>query len=234
MTLEDEATPSRGRWVALLLYGCVIGGLILAWQNPDLRQHMEPQALARQGRELLAQPFGTAWVLLAYVLAVACGVPTTVMVTVGVMVFGPWPGVPYALAGMVTGSVFVYGIGRYSGAAFIDRWARHGRLKFLARVLQKEGLWAVFVVRAVPLAPFVLVCMTAGAFRIRFRHYVVGTALGLAPGTIMMGLFWDRVKAAMDHPDWRAFCVLLFMVTLVVVTVRWFKRKIAQERLLSE
>ena len=234
MNMDREPASSRGRWLALVLYGCLIAGLVLAWQDPSLKQHLQPQALASHGKSLLAQPMGTAWVLLAYMCAVVAGVPTSVMATVGVMVFGPWPGVPYALMGMVCGSLVVYGLGRYSGAAFIDRWARKGRLHTLATVLQKEGLWAVFVVRAVPLAPFVLVSMTAGAFRIRFWHYVVGTALGLAPGTVMMGLFWDRVKAALEQPNWTTYSVLLFMVVLVVVTVRWFKRKIAQEQLLQE
>jgi uncharacterized membrane protein YdjX (TVP38/TMEM64 family) len=234
MNMDREPASSRGRWVVLALYGCLIAALIMAWQNPELRQHLQPQALANHGKALLEQPMGTLWVLLAYVCAVVAGVPTSVMATVGVMVFGPWPGVAYALMGMVSGALLVYGVGRYSGAAFIDRWARTGRLHTLATVLQKEGLWAVFVVRAVPLAPFVLVSMTAGAFRIRFWHYVVGTALGLAPGTVMMGLFWDRVKAALEHPNWATYSVLLFMVALIAFTVRWFKRKLAQEQLLQE
>jgi uncharacterized membrane protein YdjX (TVP38/TMEM64 family) len=234
MNVYQETVPGRGRWLVLLLYLCLIVGLVVAWQNPSMRQHLEPEALAKAGKKLLAQPLGSLWVLLGYVVAAAAGVPTTIMVTVGVMVFTPWPGVAYALAGMVSGAVVIYGLGRYSGAAFIDRWTKQGRMRTLAKVLQKEGLWAVFVIRAVPIAPFVLVSMTAGAFRIRFWHYVLGTALGLTPGTLMMGLFWDRVKAALAHPNWEAYSVLLFMVTLVVLTVRWFKRKLAQEQLLQD
>jgi uncharacterized membrane protein YdjX (TVP38/TMEM64 family) len=234
MNPVKKSLPDWGRWLVLALYLALIIVLVFAWQDPVLRHHLQPEALAQSGKKLLNRPFGALWVLLGYVVAAASGVPTSIMVTVGVMVFSPWPGVAYALAGMVSGAVVIYAVGRYSGAAFIDRWTRHGRMRSLATVLQKEGLKAVFIIRAVPIAPFVLVSLTAGAFRIPFGQYVAGTLLGLMPGTLMMGLFWDRVKATLEHPNWLAYGVLVFLLVLVALTVRWFKRKLAHEHMLQE
>ncbi len=232
--LDQLSSPNWGRWLVISLYLCLIAGVLLAWQDPVLHQHLQPEALAQSGKSLLNRPFGAVWILMGYVVVAAAGVPTTIMVTVGVMVFNPWPGVAYALSGMVCGAMAIYAVGRYSGAAFIDRLTQQGRMRALSTVLQNEGLKAVFVIRAVPIAPFVLVSLTAGAFRIPFGRYVLGTALGLAPGTLMMGLFWDRVKATLEHPNWLAYSVLAFMLTLIVLTVRWFKKKLAQEQMLQD
>ena len=47
-------------------------------------------------------------------------------------------------------------------------------------------------VRLVPAAPFTLVNLVAGAMRIRFLHYLAGTALGLLPGLAVMAALGAR------------------------------------------
>jgi uncharacterized membrane protein YdjX (TVP38/TMEM64 family) len=217
-----------GRWVLMVLYLLVIVGLTVAWRDPALRQYMEPRALARMGQALLAMPMGPIMVLGGYVVAVLLAVPVVALITVGALVFGPWPGMAYALCGMVSGAIVSYGIGLYMGAELIDRWSNQGRLHALAMALKRRGLWAIIVIRAVPVAPFVVVNMTAGAFRVRFRDYVLGTFLGLAPGTVMISLFMDRLTAALAAPDKTTYGALAAVVLLFAVVLWWFKRLMAR------
>jgi uncharacterized membrane protein YdjX (TVP38/TMEM64 family) len=217
-----------GRWVLMVLYLLVIVGLTVAWRDPALRQYMEPRALARMGQALLAMPMGPIMVLGGYVVAVLLAVPVAVLITVGALVFGPWPGMAYALFGMVSGAIVSYGIGLYTGAELIDRWSNQGRLHALAMALKRRGLWAIIVIRAVPVAPFVVINMTAGAFRVRFRDYVLGTFLGLAPGTIMISLFMDRLTAALAAPDKTTYGALAAVVLLFGAVLWWFKRLMAR------
>jgi uncharacterized membrane protein YdjX (TVP38/TMEM64 family) len=218
-----------GRWVLMLIYLLLIVGLVLAWQDPSMRQHMEPAALARQGRALLDMPAGPLLVLGGYVLAVLLAMPVGVLITVGVLVFGPWPGMAYALAGMVSGSMASYGVGLLIGADAVDRWSQQGRIHALALALKRRGLWAIVLVRAVPVAPFIVVNMTAGAFRVRFRDFVLGTALGLAPGTVMISLFMDRLTAALANPGVVTYGVLAGVVLAVVGGLVWFRKSVLKE-----
>lgn len=217
-----------GRWLLMVMYLLVIVGLTLAWRDPVLRQYMEPAALARTGQSLLAMPLGPIMVLAGYVLAVVLAVPVAVLITVGALVFGPWPGMAYALVGMVCGAIVTYGIGLYSGAQLVDRWSTQGRIHALALALKRRGLWAIIVIRAVPVAPFVVVNMTAGAFRVRFRDYVLGSFIGLAPGTIMISLFMDRLTAALAEPDATTYGLLAAVVMLFGGVLWWFKRLMAR------
>lgn len=217
-----------GRWLLMVLYLLVIVGLTLAWRDPVLRQYMEPAALARSGQSLLAMPLGPIMVLGAYVLAVVLAVPVAVLITVGALVFGPWPGMAYALVGMVSGAIVTYGVGLYLGAQLVDRWSTQGRIHALASALKRRGLWAIIIIRAVPVAPFVVVNMTAGAFRVRFRDYVLGSFIGLAPGTIMISLFMDRLTAALTEPDAITYGLLVAMLLLFGGVLWWFKRLMAR------
>lgn len=218
-----------GRWLLMLLYLLVIVGLTLAWRDPVLRQYMEPASLARTGQTLLAMPFGPIMVLGGYVLAVVLAMPVAVLITVGALVFGPWPGMAYALVGMVCGAIVTYGMGLYLGAQLVDRWSTQGRIHALATALKRRGLWAVIVIRAVPVAPFVVVNMTAGAFRVRFLDYVLGSFIGLAPGTIMISLFMDRLTAALTEPDALTYGALLVMALVFGLALWWFKRLMARQ-----
>lgn len=217
-----------GRWLLMVMYLLVIVGLTLAWRDPVLRQYMEPAALARTGQSLLAMPLGPLMVLAGYVLAVVLAMPVAVLITVGALVFGPWPGIAYTLVGMVSGAIVTYGIGLYSGAQLVDRWSTQGRIHALALALKRRGLWAIIVIRAVPVAPFVVVNMTAGAFRVRFRDYVLGSFIGLAPGTIMISLFMDRLTAALAEPDATTYGLLAAVVMLFGGVLWWFKRLMAR------
>lgn len=214
-----------GRWLLIGLYVALIVGVTLAWRDPEWRPYLEPQALARMGRELLDMPMGPVLVLLGYVLAVLMAMPVAALITVGALVFGPWPGMAYALFGMVAGATATYGLGRLAGAQWVDSFAPDGRLHAVADAVKRRGLWAVIVIRAVPLAPFIVVNMTAGAFRVRLRDYVLGTFLGLAPGTIVISLFMDRLTAALASPDAGTYTALAGVV-LGGLLLLWLVRRL--------
>jgi len=51
-------------------------------------------------------------------------------------------------------------------------------------LLSDHGLSAVLVVRLVPLVPFIAINYASGLSGVRFRHYVLGSALGMVPGSL--------------------------------------------------
>lgn len=224
--MSDKPVASAGlawRWLVLAVYVAILIGLAVLWRRPDMRHWLEPQSLSEQGRLLLATPLGPLAVLAGYVLAVLLGVPVLLLITVGALVFTPWPGMAYALCGMVVGATVTYGIGRYTGAQTMDRWTK-GRLALLSRHLQRRGLVTMIVVRVMPVAPFIMVNLVAGALRVKLRDYVLGTFVGLLPGTVMISLFMDRLTQAWRAPGASSYAALAACV-LVLIVVFWWVRK---------
>jgi uncharacterized membrane protein YdjX (TVP38/TMEM64 family) len=210
----------------LLLYACVIAGVSWALRDDALRQHLEPAALARWGKQLLAMPMGSVLVLGGYVLACLMAAPVALLVTAGALIFGPWPGMAYALCGMVCGATVTYLIGRFLGAQAMDHWSNTGKLKGLASLVERRGFWAVVFVRAFPVGPFVLINLSCGALRVRPRDYVLGTALGLLPGTVIISLFTEQLThwlSAATAADWG--WVAGGVIALVLAGLWWKQRR---------
>ena len=82
----------------------------------------------------------------------------------------------------------------------------------------------MIAVRVVPIAPFAIVNMVAGASHIRLRDMVLGTALGMAPGTVIMAFFVEQIVAAFRQPGPLAAAIVLGLLALVAVG-GWAARK---------
>jgi len=226
--MRTDGEANRGRWLILGFYLLVVSALVFVWLDPVYRPLIEPENLSKQGQALLANRFGVLQVLAIYVLAVAIGLPTSVMVTVGVLIFGPWPGMPFAWLGMVAGSTLIYAVGRYSASSFVARRMQKGHMNSMSQLFEQRGFMAVLLLRLLPVAPFIVVGLAAGAFRIRFIHYVLGTAFGLLPLTIAVGLFWDRLKAAIQQPSWASWLLLFLLLMGFAWGIRWLKMHFTQ------
>lgn len=214
-----------GRLALLLLYLAVLGLVWMAWRDPAWRVLLSPIMLAEFGRQVLAWPLGPVWVLLAYVVAVALAMPVLALITLGVLIFGPWPGMAYALAGMVAGATVTYGLGQLTGAQVLDRVLK-GRLQLMSTHLHRRGLWAIVLLRALPVAPFIVVNLGAGALRVRLRDYVLGTFLGLLPGTVLISLFMRQVQQAVRTATPGAWLALAGGVLLVAGALWWLNRQL--------
>jgi uncharacterized membrane protein YdjX (TVP38/TMEM64 family) len=89
------------------------------------------------------------------------------------------------------------------------------RINKVSRSIAKNGIVAVTLVRLMPIAPFTLVNLVAGAIRIPILDYTVGTALGLLPGLLLMTALGDRLLRIVNDPS------LTDILGFVVVLICW-------------
>lgn len=212
------------RWGLLSAYMLGLVGVSLLARDPAWAHWFDPHWLSGQGQALLALPLGPLAVVAGYVLLVLMAVPVLALIVVGATVFGPWPGMAYSLVGMVTGASVAFAFGRFTGAQGMDRLTR-GRLSLLNRHLHQRGLLTVALVRFMPVAPFMVVNLAAGALRVKLRDFVLGSALGLLPGTVVISLFTDRLLTAWQAPSVPVSVWLsLLAVVLMGLGAWWWKR----------
>jgi uncharacterized membrane protein YdjX (TVP38/TMEM64 family) len=140
-----------------------------------------------------------------------------VLIIVCILVFGPWHGFAYSLAGALSSAVLTYGVGHLLGRKTVWRFAGK-KLRELNRRLARRGLVTMIVVRIIPFAPFTVINLVAGASHIRFRDYLIGSAVGMLPGMAAISLFTDQLAATIEKPDLPAFAILAAVVGVIVVT----------------
>ena len=126
-----------------------------------------------------------AWLALALGQALALMTPmprSALSVLVGA-VAGFWAGLALVLVGGLLGGLGGFLVSRWLGREAV---ARSGsRLRRLDPALHERGFIAVLVARVMPMIAFMLVSYTAGLSEIRLIPYLLGTALGMVPGSVL-------------------------------------------------
>ena len=189
------------RMLALALLAVALVSLALAWRWTPLGDLVNLESLVKLARSLQGMPFTPLAVIGGYVLAGLLMVPVTLLIGVTGIVFGPLAGGAYAIGGTLLSAAATYGIGRWLGrdtlqrlvGPRIERWSRH---------IARSGIVAMVVTRLLPIAPFTMINVIAGALQIRFRDYLIGTILGMAPG-IFITVTFAMVDWTMSvNPHW--------------------------------
>ncbi|AOJ90749.1 hypothetical protein WS87_28660 [Burkholderia sp. MSMB0856] len=197
----------------------LIAALALAWRFSPLGKALNVASLAHAAAHAAQLPGAPALLLAGYVVAATLSVPITLLITVTGLVFGAWPGFAYASAGTMAAAAVTYGIGRWLGRDAVRRLAG-ARANRLSEHIGRRGVVAMAVLRLLPVAPFTIVNLVAGASHIGLRDFLVGTAIGMLPGIVLTVTFAHQLTAAFSHPGPRAFAWLAAIgVALVGVSV---------------
>ena len=90
------------------------------------------------------------------------------------------------------------------------------KLRRIKQSLEGRGIITVTTIRLIPAAPYTLVNLAAGALRIPPLDYTVGTALGLAPGILVMSLLGSTIVGIIADPTVGG---IAFLIGLLVGTI---------------
>ena len=198
-----QTKPARRRLHVAARFGVAVATValvILAWRYTQLSELTEPGALQAFLDRVGGNPWTPLIVVAIFVIAGCVGFPVTALIAGTAVTFGAWPGLAYASAGAMASAVVTYVIGSWAGTGVL-RQLIGPRLSRMRRLIAKRGILAVMSIRLVPIAPFTVVNLVAGALRIPLLDYVIGTALGLAPGLVAMSLLGDQIFQVVSNPS---------------------------------
>jgi uncharacterized membrane protein YdjX (TVP38/TMEM64 family) len=174
-------------------------------------------------------PFTPLAALAAFMVGGFILVPLTLLILASVLAFGPVFGFIYALGGTVASALSTYALGRMLGRDRI-RELVGGKLNRISRRMAKRGLLAVITVRIVPVAPFTVVNLVAGASHIRPRDFFLGTLLGVAPGILAITLFEEGLVNALKSPEMGNYLILSGVIAAVLGGGWLLRKRLAGKR----
>lgn len=168
--------------------------------------------------------------LAAYIVQTALSLPGAAVLSLAAgAVFGFIPGVLLVHLGATAGATLAFLFSRH---LFRDTVRRRfaPRLERLNREIENEGVSYLLFLRLVPLFPFFLVNLGAGLTSIPLRSYVLGTALGIVPGTLVFvnagaSLATIRSIGEVASPRVIGAFVLLGLFALVPTVVKKIRKK---------
>ena len=176
---------------ALLVVLLVAGGVAaLLVDVPDV-------SALREWRASLGAP-GWAALLVGLALATLAPVPRTALSVLCGVLAGFWGGLALALGSGVLGALAGFGLARWLGRETVTRLAGP-RLARADALLARRGTLAVLSGRLIPITPFTLVSYAGGLSGIPLRAYLLGSAVGLVPGTVLHVTIGATVGAGDQH-----------------------------------
>ncbi len=224
----EQRKPARHQLALTVSILAAILGLTAAWHWSPLREWVNVDTLVGFASEFEQFPGAPLLALGIFVIGGLVAFPLTVLIIVCVLVFGPWHGFLYSMLGALLSAMSTYVLGHWLGRNAVRRFAGT-KLRELNRRLAQRGLITIIVVRIIPLAPFSVINMIAGASQIRFRDFVIGSAIGMLPGIIGISLFTDRLAATIQKPDLPTFAILVAVVAALIASGwtfwRWEERR---------
>lgn len=127
--------------------------------------------------------WGIAVFVLGYGLVTLTPIPKNVVSIAAGLTWGLGTGFLLVYAGALIGAGLAFVIGRTLGREAVERFTG-ARVARVDDLLRRRGLLALIGVRLVPVLPFTAINYTAALTGVRRRDYVIGTMLGILPGTI--------------------------------------------------
>jgi phosphatidylserine/phosphatidylglycerophosphate/cardiolipin synthase-like enzyme/uncharacterized membrane protein YdjX (TVP38/TMEM64 family) len=189
-------------------------GLAAAWRFTPLAEWASPDLLAGSMASLQG-PFAILAVVVLFVLLGLVMFPVMMLIAVTAAVFGAWPGVLYAGAGALASALATYAIGRWLGPRGLCQFFGP-RLNLITRSFAHKGIPTVTLVRLVPVAPFSIVNLAAGAIAIPALDYILGTAFGLIPGLAIMSVLGDRAISLIQNPTLGGVAALIGLLVIAI------------------
>jgi phospholipase D1/2 len=225
-TSDSPILKGSPAWGTLALFAAAVVLLAALWRFTPLSALVTPERALAWADEFGSRPWAPIVVMLAYTPACFVMFPRPLITLTAVIAFGPWLGFGYALAGIVFSAVVTYYVGRRMRRDTVRRLAGP-KLDAMVEVLKRHGLLAMTLLRLVPLAPFFVEGVVAGAVHLKLWHLALGTAIGLIPGTLATTVFGDQLQSAFSGGSFNWWLVGAAVAVLGIGSLavkRWFSR----------
>lgn len=122
----------------------------------------------------------------SYVAATVLAIPAVLLTLAGGLLFGVWKGTALVSLSSVAGATAAFVVGRTFARNWVSRViAGQPRFAALDRAIRRRGFWIVFLTRLSPAFPFNMLNYLYGVTGVPLRSYVLGTWLGMVPGTFL-------------------------------------------------
>ncbi len=200
----------------LLLLGLVIAvAALAAWRIGlfDLRDRRRLAAVVRRARGV---PAVAPLFVAVYAMVAAFGLPATPLTLAGGAIFGTVLGSLLNWLGAVLGATGSWALARWLGQDTVRRLLGRWSAK-LDAIDAHGGFAAVFRLRLLPVVPFNVLSFAAGLAGVPLRAYLLGTALGILPGTVIYTYFADTLIAGAAGASRAAFVRVAIAAALLLL-----------------
>ncbi len=208
---------SLTRFLPLVVVALALGGFFAL----GLDRYFSLEAL-RENRQALgawvdaSPPRAIALFIIAYAAAVAISFPGASILTVfGGYLFGLAVGVPAIVFAATLGAAIIF-LASKSALGDMLKGRVSGFLSQMEKGFRDNELSYMFVLRLAPVFPFWAVNIAAGLLGVSLRNFLVGTGIGIIPGSFVYASIGNAAGAAFDKGEDLSLTGILFQPSTLI------------------
>lgn len=193
--------------IGIVSIGVALFGLAMAWSYTSLSNFADAGHISTLLSAYAQSIWGPPFAIAAFVVGGLVVFPVLVLIAATAAALGPWLGFLTAMAGVLLSAFIVFAIGRVLGKERLQHLLGRRAARIQERIVGK-GILAVVVIRMIPVAPFSLVNIVAGASTLPLRDFLIGTMLGMMPGILAMAVLGAQIADLARNASWSNLSLL--------------------------
>ena len=164
--------------------------------------------------------------LCLFIFFTIVGVPGTVLVITGGILFGLFWGTVWSVVGATLGALGAFWTSRYLFRECTENKFRKNKMlaKFQQAVIDRPFSF-VFIIRLIPISPFNLENYLFALTKLNWLPYTIATFLGIIPGTLLYTWLGVTGNDALKGGDRGPFLVALGFLILLSFIPIYFNKK---------
>lgn len=198
--LSDQPRRAGGLVRTIAATVLIVGALAALWRYTPLASWVTADRVSAWAESFSDNWWAPLVLVLAYVPACFVMFPRPLLTLAAVVAFGPWLGFAFGMSGVLIAAAATYYLGWLLPRDRVRQLCGE-RLNSMCETLRHRGVVAVTALRLVPVAPFAVEGLVAGAIRIPASHFLLGTFLGMAPGALTTTVFGQQLETALRDPS---------------------------------
>lgn len=126
--------------------------------------------------------------------------PRTIFTVAAGVLFGSAAGVVLTITATVLSAAAAFWLVRAVGGDAVERFAPPAAVAWVRTRLQRRGLLAMISLRLIPALPFSVMNYASALSGVRFLPFLLGTLLGVLPGTVAVVVLGDAALGGDPPP----------------------------------
>ena len=217
---------SLPKFIVLLM---IIGGAFYAFRYTSLSQYTQKDRLLDLLTQLREHWWGPIGFIIIYGVGCVLALPGSLLTLCGGAIFGVAWGTLFNILASNLGATLAFLMARYFGRDFVASLMK-GRIESFDEKVATRGFRFIFTLRLIPLIPFNGLNLGSGLSKIKYRDYLLGSVLGMLPGTFIYTYFADALLKGATGSGKKVYVnliiasALLIIISLVPTLYKKFKK----------
>lgn len=144
------------------------------------------------------------------------------------LLFGAFWGGVLSWSSALIGATLCFYISRTLGRPVVEKLVNRKALDWSDRFFARYGVYAIIISRVVPVMSYGIVSYAAGFTKMKFRVYIVGTAIGQTPATMLYSYLGEHSTESVMMIFW-TFVAVIVIATLGAALKPWLERKMKEK-----